>query len=94
MKCLITIGPTNYLASDELLAPLKEKDLKKKEDTTALMETISPLQSDMVKLAFQLSVQDDLNITKDNQIAALKKQIDQNNGSTPRQPRNFSWTSI
>jgi hypothetical protein len=37
---LITIGPTNYLAKDELLAPLKEKDLKEeKEDTTALKET-------------------------------------------------------
>jgi hypothetical protein len=37
------------------------------------METISQLQSDMVELAFKLSVQDDLNITKDDQIAALKK---------------------
>jgi hypothetical protein len=35
----------------------------------------------MVELAFKLSVQDDLNITKDDQIVALKKQIDQNNGS-------------
>jgi hypothetical protein len=35
----------------------------------------------MVELAFKLSVQDDLNITKDDHIAALKKQIDQNNGS-------------
>jgi hypothetical protein len=79
---LITIGPTNYLANDELLAPLKEKDLKEeKVDTTALMETISQLQSDKVELAFKLSVQDDLNVTKDDQIAALEKQIDQNNGS-------------
>jgi hypothetical protein len=57
----------------------KKRKRKEKKDTTALMETISPLQSDMVKLAFKLSVQDDLNITKDDQIAALKKQIDQNN---------------
>jgi cob(I)alamin adenosyltransferase len=59
-----------------------QKDLKEeKEDTTELKETISQLQSDMVELAFKLSVQDDLNITKDDHIAALKKQIDQNNGS-------------
>jgi cob(I)alamin adenosyltransferase len=58
-----------------------QKDLKEeKENTTELKETISQLQSDMVELAFKLSVQDDLNITKDDQIAALKKQIDQNNG--------------
>jgi hypothetical protein len=58
-----------------------QKDLKEqKEDTTELKETISQLQGDMVELAFKLSVQDDLNITKDDQIAALKKQIDQNNG--------------
>jgi hypothetical protein len=37
------------------------------------METISQLQSDMVKLAFKLCVQDDLNITKGDQIAALNK---------------------
>jgi hypothetical protein len=35
----------------------------------------------MVELGFKLSVQDDLNITKDDQIVALKRQIDQNNGS-------------
>jgi hypothetical protein len=35
----------------------------------------------MVELAFELSVQNDLNITKDNQIAALKEKIDQNNRS-------------
>jgi hypothetical protein len=59
-----------------------QKDLKEeKEDTTELKETISQLQGDMVELAFMLSVQDDLNNTKDDQIAALKKQIDQNNGS-------------
>jgi hypothetical protein len=54
---------------------------EEKVDTTALMETISQLQSDKVELAFKLSVQDDLNVTKDDQIAALEKQIDQNNGS-------------
>jgi hypothetical protein len=60
-----------------------QKDVKEeKEDTTELKETISQLQGDMVELAFKLSVQDDLNITKDDQIAALKKQMDQNNGST------------
>jgi hypothetical protein len=60
-----------------------QKDLKEEiEDTTELKETISQLQSDMVELAFELSVQNDLNITKDNQIAALKEKIDQNNGST------------
>jgi hypothetical protein len=38
---LIAIGPTNiFFGEDELLAPLKEKDLKEgKEDTTALKET-------------------------------------------------------
>jgi hypothetical protein len=35
----------------------------------------------MVELTFKLSVQDDVNVTKDDQIAALKKQMDQNNGS-------------
>jgi hypothetical protein len=40
-----------------------------------------PIQGDMVELAFKLSVQDDLNITQDDLIAALKEQIDQNNGS-------------
>jgi septal ring factor EnvC (AmiA/AmiB activator) len=60
-----------------------QKDLKKeKEDTTELKETISQLQSDMVELAFELSVQNDLNITKDDQITALKEKIDQNNGSS------------
>jgi hypothetical protein len=59
-----------------------QKDLKEeREDTTKLKETISQLQSDMVELAFELSVQHELNITKDDQITALKKQIDQNNGS-------------
>jgi cob(I)alamin adenosyltransferase len=59
-----------------------QKDLKEEiEDTTELKETISQLQSDMVELAFELSVQNGLNITKDNQIAALKEKIDQNNGS-------------
>jgi hypothetical protein len=60
-----------------------QKDLKEeKEDTTELKQTISQLQGDMVELAFKLSVQDDLNIIKDDQIAALKKQIDQTNGSS------------
>jgi hypothetical protein len=59
-----------------------QKDLKEEiEETTELKENISQLQSDMVELAFELSVQNDLNITKDNQIAALKEKIDQNNGS-------------
>jgi predicted nuclease with TOPRIM domain len=59
-----------------------QKDLKEEiEDTTELKETISQLQGDMVELAFELSVQNDLNITKDDQIAALKEKIDQNNGS-------------
>jgi cob(I)alamin adenosyltransferase len=60
-----------------------QKDLKEeKEDTTTLKETIRQLQSDMVQLAFELSIQGDLITTKDDQIANLKKQIDQNNGST------------
>jgi hypothetical protein len=59
-----------------------QKDLKEeKEDTTEPKETISQLQSGMVKLAFELSVQNDLNITKDDQIAALKEKIGQNHGS-------------
>jgi hypothetical protein len=60
-----------------------QKDLKEeKEDTTALKETISQLQSDMEQLVSELSVQGDLITTKDDQIANLKKQLDQNNGST------------
>jgi bacterioferritin (cytochrome b1) len=60
-----------------------QKDLKEeKEDTTALKETISQLQSDMEQLAFELIVQGDLIKTKDEQIASLKKQLDQSNGST------------
>jgi uncharacterized coiled-coil protein SlyX len=43
---------------------------------------MSQLQSDMVQLSFELSFQEDLITTKDDQIADLKKQIDQNNGST------------
>jgi hypothetical protein len=44
-----------------------QKDLKEEiEETIELKETISQLQSDMVELAFELSVQNDLNITKDN----------------------------
>jgi predicted nuclease with TOPRIM domain len=59
------------------------QDLKEeKEDTTALKETISQLQGDMKKLVSELSVQGDLIKTKDEQIANLKKQLDQNNGST------------
>jgi hypothetical protein len=59
-----------------------QKDLKEEiENTIELKETISQLQSDMVELAFELSVQNDLNVTKDNQIADLKEKIDQNNGS-------------
>jgi hypothetical protein len=62
-----------------------QKDLKEeKEDTTTLKETISQLQSDMVQLAFKLSVQGDLITAKDDQIADLKKQLDQNNGSTKK----------
>jgi hypothetical protein len=58
-----------------------QKDLKEEiKDTTELKETISQLQGDMVELPFELSVKNDLNITKDNQIAALKEKIDQNNG--------------
>jgi hypothetical protein len=95
MKDLDSNRTNELFSNDELLAPLKEKDLKEeKEDTTTLMETINQLQSDMVELAFKLCVQDDLNITKDNQIAALKKQIDHHNESTQREPRSFSWTSI
>jgi hypothetical protein len=59
-----------------------QKDLKEeKEDTTALKETISQLQSDMEQLVSKLSLQGDLIKTKDDQIARLKKQLDQNNGS-------------
>jgi peptidoglycan hydrolase CwlO-like protein len=59
-----------------------QKDLKEeKKDTTILKETISQLQSDMEKLVSKLSVQEDLITTKDEQIANLQKQLDQNNGS-------------
>jgi chromosome segregation ATPase len=59
-----------------------QQDLKEeKEDTTALKETISQLQGDMEKLESELSDQGDLIKTKDEQIANLQKQLDQNNGS-------------
>jgi predicted nuclease with TOPRIM domain len=60
-----------------------QKDLKEeKKDTTTLKETISQLQNDMEQLVSELSVQGDLIKTKDDQITRLKKQLDQNNGST------------
>jgi septal ring factor EnvC (AmiA/AmiB activator) len=60
-----------------------QQDLKEeKEDTTTLKETISQLQSDMEHLVSKLSVQGDHITTKDDQIASLQKQLDQNNGST------------
>jgi hypothetical protein len=53
-----------------------QKDLKEeKEDTTELMEAINQLQDDKAELAHELSVQKDLNIAKDNQIATLKEKI-------------------
>jgi hypothetical protein len=59
-----------------------QQDLKKeKEDTTTLKETINQLQGDTEKLEAELSVQGDLIKTKDEQIANLLKQLDQNNGS-------------
>jgi hypothetical protein len=59
-----------------------QQDLKEeKEDTTALKTTLSQLQGDMEKLVSGLSVQEDLIKTKDEQIANLQKQLDQNNGS-------------
>jgi predicted nucleic acid-binding Zn-ribbon protein len=59
-----------------------QQDLKEeKEDTTALKATISRLQGDMEKLESELSVQGDLIKTKEEQIANLQKQLDQNNGS-------------
>jgi hypothetical protein len=47
-----------------------------------LKEAISQFQSDMEQLAFELIVQGDLITTKDERIASLRKQLDQNNGST------------
>jgi Holliday junction resolvase len=77
-----------WLAIKELGERLKwrfhntQQDLKEeKEDTTTLKETTSKLQSDMEKLVSELSVQGDLIKTKDEQIANLLKQLDQNNGS-------------
>jgi predicted nucleic acid-binding Zn-ribbon protein len=59
-----------------------QQDLKEeKEDTTTLRETISQLQGDMEKLESKLSDQGDLIKTKDEQIANLLKQLDQNNRS-------------
>jgi hypothetical protein len=46
-----------------------------------LKETINQLQDDKEKLVSELSVQGDLIKTKDEQIANLLKQLDQNNGS-------------
>ena len=52
-----------------------QKDLKEeKEETTNLNTTISQLRSDMVDLALELSVYEELNKGKDIQIATLKKQ--------------------
>jgi peptidoglycan hydrolase CwlO-like protein len=60
-----------------------QQDLKEeKEDTTALKETISQLQNDMEHLVSEFSVQGDLIKNKDEQIANLQKQLDQNSGST------------
>jgi septal ring factor EnvC (AmiA/AmiB activator) len=60
-----------------------QKDLKEEEeDTTAWKETISQLQSYMEQLVSELSVQGDLIIIKEEQIANMKKQLDQNNEST------------
>jgi hypothetical protein len=60
-----------------------QKDLKEEKGDTTIMEaTISQLRSDMVDFAFKLGVQEDINVTKDAQIATLKRQIDQTNGST------------
>jgi predicted nucleic acid-binding Zn-ribbon protein len=60
-----------------------QQDLKEeKEDTTTLKENINKLQGDMEQLVSELSVQGDLIKTKDEQIANLQKQLDQNNGST------------
>jgi TolA-binding protein len=59
-----------------------QQDLKEeKEDTTTLKETINQLQGDMEKLVSELSVQEDLIKTKEEQIANLLKQLDQNNKS-------------
>jgi predicted nucleic acid-binding Zn-ribbon protein len=59
-----------------------QQDLKEeKEDTTTLKKTINQLQGDMEKLESELSVQEDLIKTKNEQIANLQKQLDQNNGS-------------
>jgi cell division protein FtsB len=59
-----------------------QQDLKEeKKDTTTLKETINQLQGDMEKLVSELSVQQDLITTKDEQITNLLKQLDQNNGS-------------
>jgi hypothetical protein len=46
-----------------------------------LKETINQLQGDKEKLVSELNVQGDLIKTKDEQIAKLQKQLDQNNGS-------------
>jgi chromosome segregation ATPase len=57
-----------------------QQDLKEeKEDTTTLKETINQLQGDMEKLESELSVQEDLIKTKDEQITNLLKQLDPNN---------------
>jgi hypothetical protein len=46
-----------------------------------LEKTISQLQGDKEKLVSELSVQGDLIKSKEEQIANLQKQLDQNNGS-------------
>jgi hypothetical protein len=60
-----------------------QQDLKEeKEDTTTLKETINQLQGGMEQLVSELSVQGDLIKNKDEQIANLLNQLDQNSGST------------
>jgi hypothetical protein len=70
----------NWSAIKELGERLKwrlhntQQNLKEeKEDTTALKETISQLQSDVERLVSELSVQGDPIKTKDEQIANLQK---------------------
>jgi hypothetical protein len=59
-----------------------QQDLKEeKEDTIALKTTISQLQGGMEKMVSKPGDQGDLIKTKDEQIANLQKQLDQNNGS-------------
>jgi hypothetical protein len=72
-----------------------QKDLKEeKEDTTALKETISQLQSDLEQLVCELSVQGDLIKTRMNRLPTYRNCWTITMDLPSGKPRSYSWTSI